>query len=95
MDAWRVEVSVREGLPDPAGEAARSALIGAGLPISGAVRSRRGFLLGRELTVDAVEKFAASVLADPITDEFVVHAPGATVPAEAGRVTIRPRLRMR
>ncbi len=77
MDAWRVEVRVRDGLPDPAGEAARSALIGTGLRVPGPVRSRRGFLLGRELSAQAVEQFAATVLADPITDEFVVHAPGA------------------
>ncbi len=91
MDAWRVEVRVRDGLPDPAGEAARSALIGAGLEVQGPVRSRRGFLLGSELSAEAVDQFATTVLADPITDEFVVHAPGADAVAEPGRVTIRPR----
>jgi len=38
MDAWRIEVGCREGVPDPAGEAARSALLGAGL--------RQGFSAG-------------------------------------------------
>lgn len=91
MDAWRVEVEVRQGLPDPAGTAARTALADAGLPLRGSVRSRRGFLLDARLDRSAVEKFAAEVLADPITDTFEVFAPTDRPAPVEGRVTVRPR----
>ncbi len=90
MDAWRVEVGVREGCPDPAGKAAASALAAAGLALAGEVRAIRGYLLGAELTRDAVEGFAREVLADPVTDRCQVHPPGAAV-AAPGRVSVVPR----
>jgi phosphoribosylformylglycinamidine (FGAM) synthase PurS component len=80
MQAWRVEIVVRPAEADPAGEAAKKALIAAGLPVT-SVRSRRGFLLGRELTAEQVQQFARSVLADPVLDLCELHPPGATDPA--------------
>ena len=76
MQAWRVEVLVRPTEPDPAGDSARKSLMAAGLPVT-AVRSRRGFLLGPELTEAQVRQFAQGVLADPVLDTLEVHAPGA------------------
>ncbi len=79
MQAWRIEVLVRESEPDPAGSSAAKALERQGLaPTS--VRSRRGFLLGSTLTDAQVRTFARSVLTDPVLETFVVHAPGASSP---------------
>ena len=90
MDAWRVEIAVREGLPDPTGEAARAALVDAKLPVRGPVRSRRGYLLEGALAHAEVETFAREVLADPVTDEFELCEPGAAFPPRPGRVTVLP-----
>ncbi len=79
-----------EGRPDPAGSAALAALSGAGLEISGGVRSRRGFLLGPELAREQVESFATEVLADPVTDEITIFAPGEDARPSRRRVTIAP-----
>lgn len=79
MQAWRIEVLVRESEPDPAGMSAHRALERQGLePAS--VRSRRGFLLGPSLTDEQVRSFARAALADPVLETFVVHAPGAVSP---------------
>ncbi|MBI5853428.1 MAG: phosphoribosylformylglycinamidine synthase subunit PurL [Planctomycetes bacterium] len=91
MDAWRIEVRTKQGLPDPAGAAAKAALATAGLELSGPVASRRGYLLGAGLSAAEVERFARDVLADPVTDRFAIEAPGRRVPAEPGRVTVRPK----
>lgn len=78
MQAWRVEILVRPSEPDPVGDYARKSLIAAGLAVS-AVRSRRGFLLGAELSAQQVHEFAKAVLADPVLDTFEIHAPFAEV----------------
>src|SRR5690242_15638338 len=80
MQAWRVEVLVRPEHPDPAGDSAQKALQRSGLGGIARVRSRRGYLLGADLTAEQVRTFAQSVLADPVTDAFEVHAPGARPP---------------
>ena len=93
MQAWRVEVLVRPEAIDPAGRAAQRSLAGAGLRAT-SVRSRRGFLLGPELTAAQVHEFARAVLADPVLDTFAVHAPGAPTPTGAPgvhRVTVLAR----
>ncbi|MFO1052449.1 MAG: phosphoribosylformylglycinamidine synthase subunit PurL [Planctomycetota bacterium] len=82
---------MRDGLPDPAGAAAKVALAAVGLDLDGPVASRRGYLLGAELDRAQVEDFARNVLADPVTDLWHIEAPGAHVAPEAGRITVRPR----
>ncbi|MBK8977482.1 MAG: phosphoribosylformylglycinamidine synthase subunit PurL [Planctomycetes bacterium] len=90
-DAWRVEVRVRDDLPDPAGRAARDALRGAGLSLRGPVRALAGYLIGAEASREAVEAVARCVLADPVTDRFAVLAPDEHPSPRRGRVTVRPR----
>jgi len=90
MQAWRVEVSVRPGLPDPAGVAAGSALREAGLEFQGAIQSRRGYLLGDELTREQVEAFAREVLVDPIQEESRIFAPAEATDTEPGRISVLP-----
>ncbi len=91
MDAWRVEVRVREDLPDPAGDAARHALTAAGLELSAPVRSHRGYLLGADLGEDDVRRFTSSVLADPICETATILAPGEAGTATPGEVRVVPR----
>ncbi|MFK7740041.1 MAG: phosphoribosylformylglycinamidine synthase subunit PurL [Planctomycetota bacterium] len=52
------------------------------------MRSRRGYLLGSELTRDQVDEFAAAVLCDPVTERFVVHEPGTEAPKPEGAHTL-------
>ena len=80
MQAWRIDVLVRPEQPDPAGTSAGRALQAAGLDAVTGVRSRRGYLLGAELSEPQVREFARAVLCDPVVDTFVVHAPGASDP---------------
>ena len=91
MEAWRAEIRVRDDLPDPAGSAARAALVDAGLPLSGAVRSVRGYLLGAELAEPDVRALVGELLADPVADEFAVHAPSARPRPARRRVCVVPR----
>ncbi|MCC6781794.1 MAG: phosphoribosylformylglycinamidine synthase subunit PurL [Planctomycetes bacterium] len=91
MDAWRIEVRTKPGLPDPAGAAAKAALAAVGLELEGPVASRRGFLLGAALGADQVERFTREVLADPVTDSYAIEPPRRRVPPEPGRFTVRPK----
>lgn len=93
MDAWRVEVRTREGVPDPTGRAALAALTEAGMALPGGVRSLRGYLLDAALTATDVERFARQVLADPISDELAVFAPGEQPAAGANAqiICVAPR----
>lgn len=88
MQAWRVDVLVKEGRPDPAADAAQRALAAAGVTGITGVRTRRGYLLGDELERAQVEEFTRAVLSDPIADDFAIHAPGAEVPAPENGHTI-------
>ncbi|HEB52818.1 MAG TPA: phosphoribosylformylglycinamidine synthase, partial [bacterium] len=88
MQAWRIDVLTRAGEQDPSGDAARRSLAAAGLAGVQSVRARRGVLLGAELSREQVTEFARSVLADPVIEEFAVHAPGEAVPAVAGAHTL-------
>ena len=90
MQAWRVEIRVRTGLPDPAGAAARAALVAAGLELEGPVAAVRGFLLGADLPRDRVESFARGVLADPIADDCEILAPDQSGQLQSRRVTVVP-----
>ena len=90
MEAWRVEVSVRPGLPDPAGATARAALCEAGLELQGPVASKRGYLLGAELSREQVESFAREVLVDPVQEQCEVFAPGEAAPLRDGRISVLP-----
>lgn len=90
MEAWRAEIRVRTGLPDPAGAAAGAALTDAGMALDGPVRSVRGFLLGAELTAEQVESLVHDVLADPLADEFVLHPPGAEHRPTCRRISVVP-----
>jgi phosphoribosylformylglycinamidine synthase subunit PurSL len=94
MQAWRIDVLVRPEQPDPAGTAALRALRSAALDGVTDVRSRRGYLLGAELSEAQVREFARAVLCDPVIDLFVVHAPGASSPVplpDTHQLAIVPR----
>ena len=94
MQAWRIDVLVRQEQQDPAGASALRALRTAGLDGVQDVRSRRGYLLAAELGEAQVREFARAVLCDPVVDEFVVHAPGAATPVlarDTHTVTIVPK----
>ncbi len=93
MQAWRIDVLAKQGQLDPLGAAAQRTLTAAGLNGITGVRSRRGYLLGAELTEQQVESFARAVLCDPVIEDYVVHAPGTPVggPEGAHMVTIVPK----
>lgn len=90
MDAWRVEVGLRPGLPDPEGRQAKEALRRVGLELRGEVRHRRGFLLGADLPEEDLRWFAREVVADPVTDEVTIWPPGAAAHFSTPRVCVVP-----
>lgn len=87
LGAWRVELELRPGHPDPPGESARAALAERGLALAAAVRSGRGFLLPAGLPRSAVERIVAVALADPVAEAARVLEPGA-VPPHGERILV-------
>ncbi|MEC7585064.1 MAG: phosphoribosylformylglycinamidine synthase subunit PurL [Planctomycetota bacterium] len=90
MQAWCIELLVKPGVADPAGNAAQRELTALGLPID-SVRSRRGYLLAAELGREQVETIASSVLADPVLDIVEITEPGAqsaATPDGARRISV-------
>ena len=77
MQAWRIDVLARPDQLDPIGDAAQRTLSAGGLLGVSSVRSRRGYLLGAELTREQVDAFTRAVLCDPVIERYDVHAPGA------------------
>ncbi|MEC8253331.1 MAG: phosphoribosylformylglycinamidine synthase subunit PurS, partial [Planctomycetota bacterium] len=93
MQAWRIDVLARPDQLDPIGDAAQRTLSAGGLAGVSSVRSRRGYLLGAELTLEQVNAFAQAVLCDPVIERFDVHAPGSVAPRaeDARTLTIVPK----
>ena len=93
MQAWRIDVLARPDQLDPIGDAAQRTLSAGGLEGVSSVRSRRGYLLGAELTLEQVHAFAQAVLCDPVIERFDVHAPGSVAPRadDARTLTIVPK----
>ena len=85
--AWRVELETREGHPDPVGAAARQALAHRGLELGCELRSGRAFLLPESLRREQIEEIRDRLLADPVTEEARVLAPGE-VPAGGERILV-------
>ena len=93
--AWRVEVFRREGVHDPEGAHAQTGLREAGAGSLTQVRAARGYLLPPDLDRADVERLVRELLADPVTDEARLIAPGsAPEPAQEGwrRVLVAPKL---
>ena len=89
--AWRVELELDAGRPDPVGDAAHAALLDRGLDLAPTVRSGRGYLLPGHLERGQVERIAAELLADPVTETTRILAPGET-PDQGGRTLVVRRL---
>lgn len=70
---FRVEVLVREDLSDARGNAAWSELRQAGIDGIEALRSVRGYALSLPDGADAARRIAAGVLADPVSETWVLH----------------------
>ena len=95
MDAWCIEVTVRDGLIDAGAVAIaeRARALGS----NGPPLAIRGFLLPAELPRDAVERAANELLADPISDRFALAEPGETGASlwsgheTSGRLVVRRR----
>jgi phosphoribosylformylglycinamidine synthase len=84
--AWRVELELAAGRPDPLGDAAHAALLDRGLDHAPSVRSGRGYLLPGHLDRQQVERIARELLADPVTETIRILAPGEA--AEDGQRTL-------
>jgi phosphoribosylformylglycinamidine synthase len=84
--AWRVELELDAGRPDPLGDAAHAALLDRGFDHAPSVRSGRGYLLPGHLDRQQVERIARELLADPVTETTRILAPGEA--AEDGQRTL-------
>ncbi|MEZ5987974.1 MAG: phosphoribosylformylglycinamidine synthase subunit PurL [Planctomycetota bacterium] len=76
MEAWCVEVAVREPWEDPAAAPLAERLAALGLELSGRPLPLRGYLLPGRLPEAAAERAGRELLADPISDDFRVFAAG-------------------
>jgi len=77
---WRIEVTTRDDLVDPAGEAVKSDVEDLGITQVKAVRFVRVFFVRTPETSAAVRKIATELLSDPICDNVAVgkHVTGGT-----------------
>ncbi|MCH2102006.1 MAG: AIR synthase-related protein, partial [Planctomycetes bacterium] len=89
--AWRVELELDAGHPDPVGDAAHAALLDRGLDLAPSVRSGRGYLLPGHLDRGQIERIAAELLADPVTETTRILAPGE-MPDSGNRTLVVRRL---
>ena len=95
MDAWCIEITVRDGLTDAAAVAIaeRAEALGA----KGPALAIRGFLLPAELDRETVERATRELLADPISDRFALASPGDDAASlwagheDSGRLVVRRR----
>lgn len=85
--AWRVELEMHSGQPDPPGEVAGTALRQRGLRLDARVRSGRAYMLPGSLSRAEVERAATALLADPVAESARILEPGA-VSADGGRTLI-------
>lgn len=72
MEAFRVEVAIKPGLPDAEGRAVAEEMHGAGAEGLTSCRAIRVFNLAGNLSRDDAGIIAADLLADPVTDRFAV-----------------------
>jgi len=89
--AWRVELELEAGRADPVGDGARRALAARGLSAVGEVRSGRGYLLPEALDRAAVDRIAARLLADAVTETIRIVAPG-DAPADGAKTLLVRRV---
>ncbi len=72
LPVHRVEVAIRPGEFDPAGTEAAHALVAAGLSSVADVRVVRVWFLEGDLDVEALDRAARGVLANPVLDRFAL-----------------------
>ena len=67
---WRIEVSTRQDFPDTHGQALLSQIRDLGITSVQALRFIRVFLIQSDTDRPAIERAAAELLADPVTEHF-------------------------
>ena len=74
---WEVDVSLIDAAADHAAREIVAAASEAGVELRGGCRTAAGWLIEGGLRREEVERIAAVLLADPVTESFVVDEPGA------------------
>jgi phosphoribosylformylglycinamidine synthase len=74
---WEVDVSLRDAAGDHAAREVAAGAAELGVFDCRRVRTAAGWLIEGDLTRDGVERLAATLLADPVTEAFVAEAVGA------------------
>jgi phosphoribosylformylglycinamidine synthase len=85
---FRVEVSVKSGLPDPRGEALQKDIHDLGIAIADGVRVSNIYLLEGALSHKEVELICRELLADPIVEEYSIGEAPLVVPEDAHAVEV-------
>jgi phosphoribosylformylglycinamidine synthase II len=85
---FRVEVSVKSGLPDPRGEALQKDIHDLGIAIADGVRVSNIYLLEGALSHKEVELICRELLADPIVEEYSIGEAPLIIPEDAHAVEV-------
>jgi len=80
---FRIEVSVREGFPDPRGEALQKDILDLGITTVKRVRVSNIYLLEGKLDEVEVRRICQELLADPVVEEYSL---GETPPADGAYI---------
>ncbi len=70
---WHLEIHPAPGRPDLAGKRLSIEAAEAGIPGSWTITASRGFLVEGSLGLEAIERAARQLLADPVVEAFRVH----------------------
>ena len=70
---WHLEIHPAPGRPDLAGKRLSIEAAEAGIPGSWTITASRGFLVEGSLGLEAIERAARQLLADPVVESFRVH----------------------
>ena len=81
---YRIEVTTRPGAGDKAGQQLVAAAHQLGLTQLATCEISRLFFVQGSLSLTQAEQLSRELLADPVTEQFVVHALPVTLPAPAG-----------
>jgi phosphoribosylformylglycinamidine synthase len=85
---WEVEVRAVDAAADRSARDLVAAAAALGLPAVTTARTAAGWLIEADLPRAEIERIAATLLADPVTDLFTVAEVGGTVAGPAGLPTV-------
>jgi phosphoribosylformylglycinamidine synthase II len=72
---YRIEVGLRDDLPDPAANSLRSEMNSLGVPLPERIRTARLYWIEGEFSQDVAQKVARELFSDPVVEKAAVNEP--------------------